>query len=86
MFNTLPAHKNSWNSTTQQPSHLTYDVRLALAAVIISSTDFHVHEGTDDAAAIFGHMASSQHLVKSERASLKIFIFPSMIKLCPKLL
>lgn len=43
-------------------SSLTYDICLALAAVIISSTDLHLHKGTDNAATIFRQMTGPQHL------------------------
>lgn len=41
---------------------LTHNVCLALAAVVIGSADLHLYERTDDAAAVFREVASSQHL------------------------
>lgn len=49
-----------------QQRRLTHDVRLALAVVVIGSTDFHLHERTNDAPAVLGQVASPQHLKKPE--------------------
>lgn len=41
---------------------LTYDIRLVLAGVVISSANLHLHKGTDDAASDLGQVACSEHL------------------------
>lgn len=52
-------------------SCLTYDICLALAAVVIRSVDLHLHKGTDDAAAIFRQMTGPQHLIQEQRMNVE---------------
>ena len=75
---------------------LTYDVRLAPVAIVISAADLHLHEGADDAAAVFREMTGPQYLwggrysKQSETKSismlvhckLRIFFLAPSVKTC----
>lgn len=59
---TTPNQKSTARGFMATDNGLTYDICFTLAAVVISSTDLHLHKGAHNAAAIFRQMTGPQHL------------------------